>query len=154
MSVVDYVATCSFMWINKKCLPSKIAFVSVHEPSVVFTVEPDPSTCYFSMQDVLLNMSLPANPFDVKKEPGEAFVVPVWDMERYISRDFHTKYLERQDIWEKGIVGCLDIATYNYLFPLLPLGTVKYLGITNVSPTLEAQHAAQVLSNNNSGKDE
>ncbi|KAG8174515.1 hypothetical protein JTE90_000368 [Oedothorax gibbosus] len=44
----------------------------------------DPSTCYFSMQDVLLNMSLPANPFDVKEEPGEAFVVPVWDMDRYI----------------------------------------------------------------------
>jgi len=147
---VDYVAACSFMWNNNKCVPFKIAFVSVHDPSVVYTVEPDKNTCFFSMEDVMLNMALPANPFDATTQDNDqvtqAFVVPLWDMDRFLCQEFHPKYLEHYDIWGKGIVGCEDMATFNYLFGVLPLDTVRFLE-GETSAIKEATSLAQDLKN-------
>ncbi|KAG8162616.1 hypothetical protein JTE90_022665 [Oedothorax gibbosus] len=153
MSVVDYVATCSFMMINKKMLAVQDCFRVRPRASVVFTVEPDPSTCYFSMQDVLLNMSLPANPFDVKKEPAKLSSSPcgTWND---TSAEIFTP-----SIWNVKIFGkraSLDAWTLPRTTTCFPC---FHWALSSIWETLivthpEAQHAAQVLSNNNSGKDE
>ncbi|KAG8194510.1 hypothetical protein JTE90_013262 [Oedothorax gibbosus] len=127
---IDFICSASFIRYQQEWVPIQMVFAAINDSKNVKVIAPKPdSMISFTMENILINENLPDQPwYAISQEDGTQHTVIVTEMKDFISAELYQAHLTHEDLWPAHI-GTLDMNTYHYLLPLLPIGHVHFLGM-------------------------